>query len=76
MEVLKMKQKVYISYVIQTNNIHSHHSEIIEVVAPYYSFSFSQDTTTSEVMKWKEEKEKTLSSKKEERLVITNFFIV
>ena len=72
-----MKQKIYISYVIQTNDKHSHHSEIIEIEAPYYSFSFASDTTiTNAIMKWKEQKEKTISLKNEEQLVVTNFFIV
>jgi hypothetical protein len=77
MEVLNMKRKVYISYVIQANDKHSHHAEIIEIEAPYYSFSSASDTTTTNaIMKWKEQKEKPLSHKNEEHLVITNFFIV
>ncbi|MBI2968276.1 MAG: hypothetical protein HYY40_10760 [Bacteroidetes bacterium] len=72
-----MKRKVYISYVIQGDNHHSHYSEIIEVNAPYYSFAFASDSTTAnEIMKWKEQKEKTISLSNRERLVVTNYFIV
>jgi hypothetical protein len=57
MEILKMKQKIYISYVIQANDKHSHHAEIIEIEAPHYSFSFASGTTTTNaIMKWKEQK--------------------
>jgi DNA-directed RNA polymerase specialized sigma subunit len=74
MEVLKMKRKVYISYVVQGKEQHSHYAEIAEIEAPTYSCS--PDKSTEDVLKWKEEKEKILSLHGNEKVVLENFFLL
>jgi len=50
--------KNYISYVIQDAKEHTHHSEIIDIQTP--SYTFSSEPMIPEVMKWIEKKQSTL----------------
>ena len=50
--------KVLVNYVIQDAKEHSHHSEILEIASPPYTFS--SDPPVHKVMKWVDEKQNTL----------------
>lgn len=62
--------KNYISFVIQKGKNHSHHSEVIDIKAPQYSYS--TDTQVPEVLKWAEIAQSKLQT--DEKLVILNMF--
>jgi hypothetical protein len=64
--------KTYISYVVQKGNQHVHGFEIIDFPLPKYSFYL--DNSSQQVVKWAEEKQKTLSAN--EKIIILNFFNV
>lgn len=64
--------KNYVSYVIQRKETHSHHSEIIDIKEPQYSYS--TDTQVPEVLKWAEIIQSKLQT--DEKLVILNMFKV
>jgi hypothetical protein len=50
--------KVLVNYVVQDAREHLHHSEIIEISSPPYSFT--SDPPVYKVIKWKEKKQNTL----------------
>ncbi len=62
--------KTYISYVIQTESNHKHEFAIVDLELPKYNFYL--DNTSQQVVKWTNEKQKTLSAN--ETLVILNYF--
>lgn len=51
--------KVLVNYVVQDAKEHSHHSEILEIDSPPYSYS--SDPPVHTVIKWVDEKQNTLS---------------
>jgi len=63
-----MNREVYISYVIQDEDKHAHHSEVIELKKPEYSYS--KDNLSKNVVDWS----KSVAIKQNEELVILNFF--
>ena len=64
--------KTYISYVIQKGEQHIHESSIEEFPFPKYSFYL--DNSSQQIVKWEEEKQKTLNTG--EKVIILNFFNV
>jgi hypothetical protein len=64
--------KTYISYVIQKESQHVHGFEIVDFPLPKYSFYL--DNSSQQVVKWAEEKQKTLSAN--ENIIVLNFFNV
>lgn len=64
--------KVYISYVIQRGEQHTHESALVDFALPKYSFYL--DNSSQQVVKWAETKKTEL--KNNERVVILNFFNV
>lgn len=50
--------KVLVNYVVQDAKEHSHHSEILEIDSPPYSYS--SDPPVHTVVKWMDEKQNTL----------------
>jgi hypothetical protein len=64
--------KTYISYVVQKEDQHVHGSEIVDFPLP--KFSFYLDNSSQQVVKWAEEKQKTLTTS--EKIIIINFFNV
>ncbi|WP_166961826.1 hypothetical protein [Yeosuana marina] len=62
--------KNYISYVIQDAKEHTHHSEIIDIISPPYTYSSAPEVT--EVFKWAENKR--LKLLPDQKLIITNMF--
>ncbi len=64
--------KVYISYVIQSANQHTHEAALVDLPLPKYSFYL--DNSAQQVVKWAADKEATLAE--HEKIVILNFFNV
>lgn len=64
--------KTYVSYVVQNEKEHKHHSEIIDTPSP--SYSFSPDPQVEDVIEWAEKKRKQLN--KDEELIIVGMFKV
>lgn len=64
--------KVYISYVIQRADQHTHESALVDFALPKYSFYL--DNSSQQVMKWAETKQSELNNN--EKVVILNFFNV
>lgn len=64
--------KTYISYVVQSDNIHKHQFEIVDFSLPKYSFYL--DNSSKQVVHWVEEKQKEFNSG--EKIIILNFFNV
>lgn len=62
--------KVFVSYVLQSANKHSHHSEVLEIKSPPYTYSPHVDG--SNILDWVENKKKIL--KEGEQLVVLNYF--
>lgn len=64
--------KTYISYVVQNGQQHIHESTIAEFPLPRYSFYL--DNSSQQVLKWADEKQKTLNQN--EKIIVLNFFNV
>lgn len=62
--------KTYVSYIIQDDNSHRHLSEVVFTKEPLYSFS--SDPQVTEILKWAEEKKKSLNP--HEELIITAMY--
>ncbi|MGZ3847366.1 MAG: hypothetical protein ACXVLT_07360 [Flavisolibacter sp.] len=62
--------KTYVSYVIQDDKNHKHLSEVVSTNEPLYSFS--ADPQVTEILKWAEEKKKSLNP--HEELIITAIY--
>lgn len=62
--------KNYVSYVIQSTNEHTYHSQIIDIKSPPYNFS--SEPQVFEVMKWAKNKQAELPANKE--LVILSVY--
>jgi hypothetical protein len=62
--------KTYVSYVIQADDSHKHLSDVVITKEPLYSFS--ADLQVLDILKWAEEKKKTLNP--HEELVITAMY--
>ena len=67
-----MKNKTYISFVVQSPQNHIHFSEIVDLPKP--AVAIYNDNTSQEVVKWSLKKQEQL--KPDEKLVITNFFTI
>jgi len=62
--------KTLINYMVQDPKEHRHESEILEINSPPYTFS--PETTVSEVMKWVEMKQKELLDG--QKLIVMSMF--
>ena len=61
--------KALVNYVLQNNDRHSHHSEILDIQSPPYSYSTYIDR--SSIMEWEQNKKKNLTNGEE--LVVLNY---
>lgn len=64
--------KLYISFVIQTDQIHIHDFVIVELPKP--KFGIYADNSSQEVIKWMEGKQRQLVQN--EKIVVLNFFAI
>lgn len=62
--------RTLINYVVQDVKEHVHHSEIIEITSPPYTFS--PDPPVSEIMKWAENKQSLLTEG--QKLVVMSMY--
>lgn len=62
--------QTYISFVIQDGDKHVHDFVIADLALPKYNFYL--DNTSQEIIKWAEDKQKTLSIG--EKIIILNYF--
>lgn len=67
-----MKNKTYISFVVQSPQSHLHFSEMVDLPEP--AIAKYSDNTSQEVIKWSLKKQAQL--KPDEKLVVTNYFTV
>lgn len=65
-----MSHKVYISYVVQSKEAHSHYSEMLTVAPAQYAVY--TDITSQKVVEWANAKQQTLLPG--EAIVILNYF--
>lgn len=63
---------IYISFVIQSDQNHSHDFEIVNLPKP--KFGIYGDNSSQEVIKWLSEKQSHLPSN--EKIVLVNYFII
>ena len=62
--------KVFVSYVLQRAPYHSHHSEVIDILSPPYTYSPHVDG--SSIMDWVENKREKLEV--DQQLIVLNYF--
>ncbi len=62
--------KVYVSYVIQNKNSHSHQAEIVDVKTP--PVSYSPDPPVLAIMDWAKEKQRNMTH--EDNMIITSIY--
>jgi hypothetical protein len=62
--------KTYISYVVQKDSQYIHDFAIVDLPLPKYSFYL--DNSSQQVVKWAEEKQRTVLAN--EKIIILNFF--
>lgn len=62
--------KALINYVVQDAKEHTHHSEILEISSPPYTFS--SDPPVHDVMKWVEKQQNTLPE--DQKIVLISMY--
>lgn len=67
-----MGNQVYISYVVQGDEVHTHHSEIVEIPSP--QISIYSDNVSKNVIEWVNAKQREMPD--HEKIVIMNFFSI